>query len=102
MVRIGLMMMVIGMMSAFTVSADAAKAREAEAAPAPLEQPQRWQAATPLKCLTKRMVSYCIPNTYKYQVCTPTVKQVECPIDSYCKEYIDLKGNNVAYCKYIG
>lgn len=102
MVRIGLMVMVVGVMSAFTVSADAAKVREAEAGPAPLEQPQRWQAATPLKCLTKGMTSYCIPNTFKYQVCTPAVKQVECPINSYCKEYTDQKGNNVAYCKYIG
>lgn len=101
MIRVGLMVMVVGVMSAFTVSADAAKAREAEVAP--VEQAQRWEAATmPLKCLAKGMVSYCVPNTSKYQVCKPTVKQLECPIDSYCKEYTNTKGENVAYCKYIG
>jgi len=56
----------------------------------------------PLKCLTKSVVSYCIPNTVKYQVCSPTVKQVECPVDSYCKETTDAKGKTFAYCKYIG
>lgn len=56
----------------------------------------------PLKCLTKGIMSYCIPNTTKYQVCSPTAKQVECPIDSYCKETKDSKGNTVAYCKFIG
>jgi hypothetical protein len=55
----------------------------------------------PLKCLTKAMVSYCIPNTVKYQVCSPTVKQVQCPINSYCRETTNAKGENVAYCKYI-
>lgn len=56
----------------------------------------------PLKCLQKNIVSYCIPNTFKYQVCSPTVKQVECPIDSFCRETTDTKGNTIAYCKYIG
>lgn len=56
----------------------------------------------PLKCLQKGIVSYCIPNTFKYQVCSPTVKQVECPIDSYCKETTDKQGNTIAYCKFIG
>lgn len=57
---------------------------------------------TPLKCLQKNMVSYCIPNTAKYQVCTPTKKVIECPIGSYCKESADGKGNTIAYCKFIG
>lgn len=56
----------------------------------------------PMKCLQKKMVSYCIPNTSKFQVCSPTVKQVECPIDSFCRETKDAKGNTFAYCKYIG
>lgn len=59
-------------------------------------------APIPTKCLMKGMVSYCIPNTFKYQVCSPTVKQVECPIDSFCKEMKNAKGENIAYCKYIG
>jgi hypothetical protein len=56
----------------------------------------------PAKCLLKGVVAYCIPNTFKYQVCSPSVKQVECPIDSSCKEYSDGKGNTMAYCKFIG
>lgn len=56
----------------------------------------------PLKCLSKNMVSYCIPNTSKYQACTPTVKQVECPIGSLCRETTNAKGENIAYCKFIG
>jgi hypothetical protein len=56
----------------------------------------------PLKCLQKNIVSYCIPNTFKYQVCSPTTKVVECPIDSFCKETTDAKGNTIAYCKFTG
>lgn len=55
----------------------------------------------PLKCLQKNITSYCIPNTFKYQVCSPAVKTIECPIDSYCKETVDPKGKTIAYCKYI-
>lgn len=56
----------------------------------------------PLKCLQKGVVSYCVPNTFKYQVCSPTTKVVECPIDSVCKDTTDAKGNKIAYCKFIG
>ena len=101
MVRASLMVLVVGVMSLWTAREGAASPGGAEAAPAPFVPPQP-AATVPLKCLQKGMISYCIPNTTKYQVCSPTVKQVECPIDSYCKETVDAKGNTIAYCKFIG
>lgn len=58
-------------------------------------------ATVDLKCTLTKTKSYCIPNTFKYKVCS-TGKIAECPIDSTCKQYTDAQGYTVAYCKYIG
>jgi hypothetical protein len=57
--------------------------------------------ARPAGCL-RGVMSYCIPNSFKYQVCSPALKQVVCPIDSSCRNGTDTKGSSIAYCKYIG